>query len=132
MFDVSFYAQLSHDLSSIGNFQPIVFDVVTTNNGNGYNKADGIFTAPTSGTYVFSWTAANLDRSHMQTELVVNAKVFGFTWSDAYDHDDIAVASNTVVINLNQSDTVWIRSGSYHTGTITGRYLSTFSGWLLH
>ena len=33
-----------------------VYDTVETNLGNGYNKTSGIFTAPTSGLYAFTWT----------------------------------------------------------------------------
>lgn len=67
----------------------------------------------------------------MQTELVVNNVVIGRTWSDAYDHDDVAVASNTVVNTLNTGDVVWIKSNTVHSGTINGDLMSTFSGWMI-
>lgn len=128
---VAFYAQLSHDLTGLGDHQPIVFDSVTTNVGNGYNKADGIFTAPVAGTYVFTWTAYNKVHTHMQTELVVNNVVTGRTWSDAMDHDDVAIASNTVVVTLAVGDVVWIKSNTVHSGTISGALMTTFSGWMI-
>lgn len=118
-------------MTGVGDFQAIVFDTVTTNVAKGYNQATGIFTAPYSGTYVFSWTAYNVDHTHMQTELVVNSEVKGRTWSDAADHADVAIASNTVVVTLTTGDAVWIRSNTVHRDTINGALMTTFSGWLL-
>ena len=129
---VAFYAQLSKDVFHIGNYQAIVFDIATTNIGRHYNANDGVFTVPYDGTYVFSWSAANEDRSHMQTELVVNGHIFGRTWSDSMDHDDRTVASNTVILDLHTKDAVWIRSNNVHNGQIMGNLMSTFSGWLLY
>ena len=129
---VAFYAQLTKDLVNIGNYQAIIFDLATTNMGGHYNSNDGIFTAPQDGTYVFSWTAANTDRSHMQTELVVNGHIYGRTWSDSMDHSDRSIASNTVVLNLHTKDAVWIRSNNVHSHQLMGNLMSTFSGWLLY
>ena len=128
---VAFSAQLSNDVTSMGNNQPIVFDKVVSNIGNGYNEADGIFTASVAGTYVFTWTAFNKVHTHMQTELVVNNAVYGRTWSDANDHSDVAIASNTVVVTLDSGDVVWIRSNTVHSGTISGNLMTTFSGWII-
>lgn len=129
---VAFYVQLSHDLTGLGNFQTIVFDHVTTNIGNGYNKINGMFTAPVAGTYVFSWTTASADGHHMQTELVVNDKKVGLTWSDSGNHNDFSLASNTVVVVLTADDVVWVRSNAVHGHTLHGQEMSTFSGWLLY
>ena len=116
----------------MGNNQVIVFNLATTNVGGHYNPNDGIFTAPSAGTYVFSWTAANNPHSYMQTELVVNGHMYGRTMSDAMDHDDVAIASNTVVLMLKVKDVVWIRSNSVHSRVLRGGQMSTFSGWLLY
>lgn len=53
----------------------LFFDVVRTNLGNHYNKSSGIFTAPHSGTYVFTWTAYCFAGGHTYLQLVVNAKL---------------------------------------------------------
>ncbi|WAR01433.1 hypothetical protein MAR_007991 [Mya arenaria] len=95
---VAFYVQLSTDMTHVGNHQTIVFDVVTTNIGNGYNRIDGIFTAPIGGTYVFTWTTTNKNRSYMTTELLKKGFiVLGKTTSDAMDHDDYAIATNSML-----------------------------------
>lgn len=54
---VSFAANLSTTMSNItgsGTFYPIIFDNLLTNVGGGYDNTTGIFTAPTTGTYIFS------------------------------------------------------------------------------
>ncbi|XP_053375720.1 C1q-related factor-like [Mercenaria mercenaria] len=129
---VAFYTQLSKDVDHLGNHQTIVFDTVTTNIGGGYNPADGIFTAPVTGTYVFFWLNTNRDRSSMDTELVKNAVVVGKSFSDAYQHLDYAASSNTAVLQTTRGDEIWVRSGTRHSNVITGEYFSTFSGWLLY
>ncbi|XP_045211498.2 C1q-related factor-like [Mercenaria mercenaria] len=127
---IAFYAQLTQDKTALGDHQPIEFDMVTTNIGNAYNKADGMFTAPVPGTYVFSWTAANHIRSFMWSQLVINGLMHGKTLTDSADH--ISVASNTVVVNLKAGDVVWIRTMADHSHRLMGSQLSTFSGWLLY
>lgn len=128
----AFHVQLVHDLICVGNYQKIVFDLVMTNVGNGYNKVDGLFTAPTSGTYILSWTSASADNLHMQTELLVNNQVVGLAWSDAGNHSDFVLASNTVIVELNSGDVVWVRSNKVHHNTLHGQHMSTFSGWFLY
>ena len=129
---VAFYAQLTKDATGVGNYQTIVFDLVTTNVGNAYNKVDGIFTAPVNGVYAFIWTASNHDNTHMQTELVANAVVVGRQWSDSGNHADISSATGSAVLKLNASDTVWVRSNTIHSRILMGNQLSSFSGWLLY
>ncbi|XP_033762119.1 heavy metal-binding protein HIP-like isoform X2 [Pecten maximus] len=107
---IAFYAQLSADQSHFGTHQTVIFDRVRTNIGNAYNHDDGVFTAPCPGVYVFFWTTANRDNSHMQTELVVNGGQYGRVWADSGDHADYSMASNTVVVSLDTGNTVWIRS----------------------
>jgi hypothetical protein len=50
---VAFFAYLSKNLSKLGRGTKFVYDVVNLNDGNGYTKATGTFTAPSSGLYVF-------------------------------------------------------------------------------
>ncbi|XP_056013673.1 uncharacterized protein LOC125673900 [Ostrea edulis] len=52
---IGFYAYFSKKkFKSPRAGQPLIFDSVETNFGNGYDNTTGIFTAPTSGLYVFT------------------------------------------------------------------------------
>ena len=126
---VAFYAQLSIDITAIKDHMTLNFDRVMINLGNGYNGVSGVFAAPASGLYVFHWVNTNRDRSFMNTELIVKGKVYGKAMSDAMNHDDYAVASNLAIAELDQSDQVWVRAGTWHSGKVAGGFYSTFSGY---
>ena len=51
---VAFLAQLSNGKVDTPASGPFQFDVVIFNDGNGYDPAIGIFTAPVSGVYMFA------------------------------------------------------------------------------
>ena len=47
------------------------------NNGNHYHPADGVFVAPISGVYMFSWNTLTFNRNYLFTELRVESEVKG-------------------------------------------------------
>ena len=128
---VAFYAEVTSDITHIGNHQVIHFDKIRTNIGNAYNSNTAMFTAPSNGIYTFHWTITNKDQSFMNTELIARRQVYGNAMSDAYNHNDYAVAANLAVISLNKGDQVYIQSGTWHSGVLAGNYYSTFSGYRL-
>ena len=47
------------------------------NNGNYYHPADGVFVAPISGVYMFSWNTITYNSKGLYTELRVESEVKG-------------------------------------------------------
>lgn len=133
---VAFYAHLHANLALSGMkaSQTIIYDTVDTNVGNAYNKANGWFTCPSPGIYVFSIVTGTGDRSHASVQLVVNDVVRDITWADSMDHDDRAVATSSTPVSLKAGDIVKARIGSALGGSImeTDAYIRcSFSGFKL-
>ncbi|XP_063411322.1 uncharacterized protein LOC134694250 [Mytilus trossulus] len=68
---VAFYAYMSNPENNPSVHLTLIYDVSVTNVGNGYNHVTGIFTAPTSGVYVFIWVTRVLSGEH-STQLMIN------------------------------------------------------------
>ena len=115
------------------------FDRVVTNVGNMYNGHDGLFVAPVTGMYVFFWTVSCTAVRDVATELVKDGTAYGFSFADSVDANDYVNGGNTVVLQVNHGQHVWVRytdyeyDGSKHNyRTLEGGNRDTFSGWLLY
>lgn len=133
---VAFYAYMGHTEYSPSNHHTIIFDIPVTNLGNGYNHFSGIFSVPTSGVYVFSWTIADSAGGYVFSELVVNADVVGAILTNTSAGADRLSTTGLVVKEARQGDVVYVRTSP--TGGIHGNIESlapaqrtSFSGWKL-
>lgn len=133
---VAFYAYMSHTESNPGPHHTIIFDVPVTNLGNGYNHFSGIFTVPTSGVYVFSWTIVDSPEGYVFSELVVDADVVGCILTQTLTDRDRLSTTGLVVKEVREGDVVYVRTST--TGGIQGNIESlapaqrtSFSGWKL-
>lgn len=141
---VAFYAYLSTTLgqTGLGPDHTIKFDVVKTNQGNGYHSGSGVFIAPQTGFYVFTWTirVGSYDHSSPNfhsTEIVINNNVYGSSYALAIsDSSRDDSGTGTVVAHVNQGDDVYIKTHSSHHGgggiLSEGVGRSSFSGWKLN
>nr|XP_022291258.1 uncharacterized protein LOC111102700 isoform X2 [Crassostrea virginica] len=119
--------------SSSWNSGTLVFPVVITNVGNGYNPTDGVFTAPMAGVYVFFVNVQSHGTQNIRVDIVLNGatKVRAMAYSTG-GHGYIEAGPNLAVLSLQTGDRVWIKHNSgqgYYTesaGPIT-----TFSGFLI-
>ncbi|XP_071180112.1 complement C1q-like protein 2 [Mytilus edulis] len=131
---VAFYAKLSASVHGLSPHQTIIFDaLVTTTQTSIYDTTTGIFTAPVSGMYVISWTA-NVDHQESQaTELMINgrSKAWNFADTAGSEDRDYGSASQTVVLQVNKGENVWVRTGTNGKGDVSGHDYSTFSAFLL-
>jgi hypothetical protein len=105
---IAFYAYLrgSLPLKTMQTHQIIVYDQADLNLGNGYNKANGKFTTPMNGTYVFHVATGAIDQSHASVELVVNGIIKDVGWADSMDHADRSFATTATPVSLKQGDVV--------------------------
>lgn len=126
---VAFHARLKNDLTTIGTYQPIVFDDVTLNNGNAYNSGDGIFITPVAGVYVFALSIMVVREHHISITLKSTDGVIGIIYVDDGQFT-FNSASNVFLTRLNKGVHVWARKEGANGNFLHGGY-STISGFLL-
>ncbi|XP_056019234.1 uncharacterized protein LOC130054232 [Ostrea edulis] len=137
---IAFYAYLSTDVNSLGLSETLKYDVVKTNQGNSYHSSSGVFVAPESGYYVFTWTVRSYHygdstAESFSTELVIDGTIYGSAFLRAHLEDDNQ-STGTVVAYINKGQDVYVRTHSSYAvqGSIRsnthGR--SCFSGWKIN
>lgn len=116
--------------SSTWNSGTLVFDMVITNVGNGFNPSTGVFTAPIAGEYVFFVNVQSYSTQDIFVEVVLNGipKVRTEARGGGNDPDD--AGPNLVVLTLQKGDRVWVKHYS-GTGYYTDGHITTFSGFIL-
>ncbi|XP_062574645.1 complement C1q-like protein 2 [Saccostrea cucullata] len=127
---VGFSASMSSSSSS-WNSGTLVFPSVITNEGNGYNPSNGIFTAPTAGMYVFFVNVQSNNKQTIFVDIVLNGSTKVRTMAYSYSNDDYYDAGpNLVVLTIQKGDAVWVK---YYSGKgyYTDGPLTTFSGFLV-
>jgi hypothetical protein len=118
--------------ANIGTQHPLIFDVPVTNYGNGYNKHTGIFTAPQSGVFVFSFTIFPDRGSSIAVNIYRNSEVVGQVYS-YISSPDFSGTSMVAVLSMRIGDVTFIRTSPTTTssGSIysDGNVKSSFAGW---
>lgn len=112
----------------------LVFDTVQINDGNGYNKHDGVFIAPRTGVYAFHWSIKIEAYSWASVEIVVNGTPFGCAATASQRVNDWHTGSELVVTHVNNGDHVFLRTQESVVGYLmsNNRARTSFSGWLLY
>lgn len=131
---IAFYAYSSHTFTIYSAHFVLSFDTVITNTGNGYHHHSGIFIAPRSGYYVFTWSFRVQNEAYVSTELMLN----GAPQSSVYFDTSYGVGGNTAgtaIVHLDFDDEVFVRinGDNYNHGHILSdsRGRTYFGGWLL-
>ncbi|XP_062603240.1 complement C1q-like protein 4 [Saccostrea cucullata] len=132
---VAFYAYMSKSEQNPSNHHMIIFDVIKSNFGGGYNGHSGTFTAPVAGIYVFTWTIYTGDHGRCEYGIYVNDDILSSTFGETDDVGaDYDSDSGTIVVALNAHDDVYIRSLMACTTFIESiRWYTrtSFAGWKL-
>lgn len=132
---VAFFAYLSKSEHNAGAHQTFVFDVEHTNIGGHYSHHTGVFTCPSHGVYIFSWSIYCYSGGYVYSELVVNSSPVSGKFAGAGSVTNILSSTNLAIVELNAGDEVYIRTPPNHaaSGQVVSDlpYRSTFSGWKL-
>ena len=96
-------------MSNIGGHHTLIYDVIKTNSSHGLHPTAGVFTAPESGIYVFTWTIRVFNNSYHGTALEVNGQQVGalIPHSGVSDND---TGSTSLAIHVNKGENVFPRT----------------------
>nr|XP_034309117.1 complement C1q-like protein 4 [Crassostrea gigas] len=137
---VAFYAYISKDFGGVAAHHVFLYDTIITNQGNGYSKHTGAFTAPSTGVYAFCYTAyasgehvagETGDYGEVAVQLVHNGAYKGSIYVDTESHYEEEMSTGFAILMLQAGDVVLTMSGfagqgSFHSNT-GGRW--SFSGF---
>jgi len=131
---VAFMAQLAADLVNPANGHVVVFNDVITNEGNGYNRLHGIFTAPVNGTYNFNLIVSS--RPGTGQTLHINIKKDGILTGYIFlDHSNNMWfrRSTDITLRLQQGNEIWVEVTSVVGAHVLagGKFHTHFSGFLI-
>ena len=119
---------------------PIPFEVEVLNIGNAMDLTSGIFTAPRTGIYSFSFTGfvhipASSHRLYIYVEMHLNGNVTGkgHAAHEGSAYDQWPSYSFQSTLDLQKADKIWLQiSGIAGTSLYdSSSHLNHFSGWLL-
>ena len=116
----------------------IIWNHTLFNVGNGYNTTTGVFTAPVSGVYGFSWNYYTDSGDQTMADLIINggSTSYGRTESRFDAGNNTLIASGLVMIELNKDDYVKIINTENGGGTAeligsSTEFYNYFNGFLI-
>ena len=114
----------------------MVFQEVLLNEGNAYNKENGIFTAPSNGVYTFSVQFCVFNGKYFDFAFVANDKSFKTTRIQRHPTSHFSCYNYDAMTILNINDQVKVKVIRCSSGSILSDSLdyhwNTFSGLLVY
>ena len=130
------FAAVRSSSGNMGSRGTITFDSLTTNIGNGMDSSTGKFTCPTSGLYMFTFSAvsSNVNADELTIKVMINGGQI-FVIDDEEDKKSGANERNIAyswMLDLSTDDIVHLEmsSGGLHAEVVGDQ--AHFTGHLLH
>nr|XP_034307450.1 complement C1q tumor necrosis factor-related protein 2-like [Crassostrea gigas] len=124
----AFQSSLTKSLENMKNQETVIFDKVSLNEGNAYNKTSGIFTAPMDGIYSFTWSILTQSGKYFVSEIVQNGHKVASNYCDGRGHDYWSMSTEHANIKMKKGDKVWIRTHGTWGQFALGSDWCSFSG----
>ncbi|XP_026183596.1 C1q-related factor-like [Mastacembelus armatus] len=118
---------------SIGPFTTdttLIYKKVLINIGNAYNQYTGIFTAPVTGVYYFTFFYHSGGSKRTSLSLIKNDQFVTMTYDHQTSHDGADNGGNAAFVQLQEGEQVFVRLGA-DTHVWSTSNISTFSGFLV-
>ncbi|XP_069136624.1 uncharacterized protein [Argopecten irradians] len=129
---IAFHSRLSRQKTFASSGEDIVFDVVHTNIGSGYNSSNGLFTAPRRGNYQLMASTMSTDGNTTDVRMVRSAH---YPYNVCRTHAGNAHSSMglcVAFVTLDENENVRVEHYSAHNQVIAGGKFSSFSGHLIN
>ncbi|XP_045208230.2 complement C1q tumor necrosis factor-related protein 3-like [Mercenaria mercenaria] len=131
---VYFSVALTNTLENLGEKHVIIFDMVYSNEGFGYNTKTGQFNVPVTGTYLFMFfvEAINKEGKTAQVSLVVDGQNKATALAEAWHNGQDVTSANAAVTHLTKGQKAWIQTAdSANKLNDIDKRKTTFTGVLL-
>ncbi|XP_060579385.1 uncharacterized protein LOC132736300 [Ruditapes philippinarum] len=125
---VAFSARLTKKQSYYGKDERIVFDEVKYSYGGGYSSSTGIFTAPKSGTYLFTYNIESTSSGMAHVSLMIDSRV---TTQALVGKGPDYNGGNSAIAYVWKGEKVWVETASFQDMYYIGPYRTTFNGILI-
>merc|ERR1719154_321624 len=94
------------DSCCLGSNSRVRFETTLTSTGGGWNGRAGVFTAPESGTYYFSWNTVSPSNEELQVFLMLNGEEKANCYAEEKGR---ASCSGSIVLTLSRNDLVTLK-----------------------
>ncbi|XP_028420361.1 complement C1q-like protein 2 [Perca flavescens] len=131
---VAFSAAIGGSGEPIGPFNTdttLIYKTVITNIGNAYNEHTGIFGAPVTGIYYFTFHYHAGGGHPVSLVLIKNSQSVVTAYDNQTLNDGADNGGNAVFVQLQQGDQVFVRLGA-NTHVWGNNEITTFSGFLVN
>lgn len=137
---VAFYAYISHNFGGVGAQHVFLYDTIVTNQGNGYSKHTGAFTAPSTGVYAFCYTAfasgwhvagETGDYGEVAVQLLHNGAYKGSIYAETETAYENEMSTGFAILMLQAGDVVLTMSENAGQGSFQSNHYGrwSFSGF---
>lgn len=126
---VFFFVRRS-DYVTLNKYSIVTFSEAVINEGKHFNIYDGIFVAPVSGIYQFTWTTRTESSKTAGTELRVNNIQQAFSYMNIGSSAGYASATMITLCQVQEGHHVWIQTTSSFSENYF--YVNSFTGMLIH
>ena len=130
---VAFHVHNVKDLILDQTKEVLVFQNIITNEGSGYDKSTGIFTAPVGGVYYFTVHVCAAYKKYSTVGIVLDGTFIAK--SIQFDNDSYACGSVDAIVTMTSGKQVWVTTTAASTSYVLNgdniHSMNTFSGVLI-
>ncbi|KAK7507752.1 hypothetical protein BaRGS_00000717 [Batillaria attramentaria] len=128
---VAFYVRISADTTTLVARGNLIYDVIVTNIGDGYDSSTGQFTAPVSGMYVFLVNCMAADSLYQELMIILDGQRVAGCVSHRPATKEWDLGTSFLTVHLNAGQRIWTKNWSPSAKQIRGGDWQTFSGFLI-